>query len=218
MGRKSVSKQRNQHPVRRQKYLLQLMPIFYEYGLQELSMDSISDKLKVSKATLYNYFASKEEMVAGILEHVLGEIGQFEIIMADKNRSFLDRYFSSVQLLTRSVSGISNRFLSDMQTNFPDLWQLVSDFKDYAANVLARFYEEGKEIGVLSAFSTNILVLSDKLFFDALTEPSILEANNLTLQEAFNEYFKLKCFGMLKLDAPVAVKKEAIRILDGIRL
>jgi len=218
MGRKSVVKQRNQNPGRRKKYLLRLMPIFYEFGLQELSMDDICDKLDVSKATLYNYFASKEEMVAGILDHVLTEIGHFENILNDSERSFLDRYFSSVQLLTKSIAGISNVFLSDMQANFPNLWQLVRDFRDYAATVLERFYEEGKRIGVLSGFSTNILVLSDRLFFDALTEPKVLEANNLSIQEAFNEYFKLKCFGMLKLDASSKVKKEAMEILDGIRL
>ena len=218
MGRKSVSKQRNQHPGRRKKYMLRLMPIFYEYGLQQLSMDDICEKLGVSKATLYNYFASKEEMVAAILEHVLTEIGHFEQILADKSRTFLDRYFSSVQQLTRSVSGISNLFLSDMQTHFPVQWELVRNFRDYAASVLVRYYEEGKEIGVLSDFSTNILVLSDRLFFDALTEPKVLEANNLTIQEAFNEYFKLKSFGMLRVDASESVKREAMDILDSIKL
>jgi AcrR family transcriptional regulator len=218
MGRKSVAKQRNQNPKRRKKYLMRLMPIFYEYGLQELSMDDISQKLDISKATLYNYFATKEEMVAGILDHVLGEIGYFETIMADKERSFMDRYFSSVLLLTKSVSGISNRFLMDVQSMYPVLWEIVREFRNYSANVLERFYEEGKQLGILSAFSTNILVLSDRLFFDALTEPQILDANNLTIQEAFSEYFKLKCFGMIKMDAPWEVKREALEMLKEIEI
>ena len=218
MGRKSVSKQRNQNPKRRQKYLLQLMPIFYEYGLQALSMDDICEKLDVSKATLYNYFATKEEMVAGILEHILGEIAYFENVLVDKNRSFLDRYFSSVQLLTQSVAGISNTFLDDMQTHFPILWQQVRDFRDYAATVLQRFYEEGKQLGILTGYSTNILVLSDRLFFDALTEPKILVANNLTIQQAFQEYFKLKCFGMLNVEGSDEIKNEALAIINQIEL
>jgi AcrR family transcriptional regulator len=213
MGRKAVSKKRNQNPKHQKKYLLQLMPIFYEYGLQTLSMDDISLKLGISKATLYNYFATKEDMVAGILDHVLGEIGHFEEILADKQRTFLDRYFSSVLLLTQSIAGISNLFLSDLQTQYPALWELVRNFRDYAATVLQRFYEEGKELGILSGFSTNILVLSDRLFFDALTEPQILAANDLTIRQAFQEYFKLKCFGMLKMDTPKEIKQEALKII-----
>ena len=218
MGRKSVSKQRNQNPKRKKKYLLRLMPIFYEYGLKELSMDDISEKLEISKATLYNYFATKEEMVAGILDHVLGEIGFFEAILEDKQRSFLDRYFSSVSLLTQSIAGISNLFLSDLQILYPDLWQLVRNFRDYAASVLQQFYDEGKELDIVSNLSTDILVLSDRLFFDALTEPKVLAANNLTIREAFQEYFELKCFGMLKMDTPKAIKEEALKYLSDVKL
>lgn len=218
MGRKSVRKQRNANPKRREKYILQLLPVFYEYGLQALSMDDICTKLNISKATLYNYFATKEEMVAAILEHVLGEIAGFEKIITSKELSFLDRYFSSVQLLTKSVAGISNLFLNDLQTNFPELWQNVRDFRDYAATVLKDFYEEGKRENILTGFSTNILVLSDRLFFDALSEPKVLAANNLTIENAFKEYFKLKCFGMINSDNSSEVKSKAMRLINNLEV
>ena len=190
-----------------------LMPIFYEYGLKSLSMDDICAKLDVSKATLYNYFATKEEMVAGILAHVLGEIGQFEEIIADRKRSFLDRYFESITLLTRAVAGVSNVFLEDVQDMYPALWKQVTDFRDYSANILQSFYEEGKQLDILSSQSTEILVLFDRLFFDALTEPKVLKANNLTIQQAFHEYFTVKCFGMLKRDLPEEMRTEVKSIL-----
>jgi AcrR family transcriptional regulator len=218
MGRKSVKKPRNQNEKRRKKYILQLMPILYEFGLNALSMDDICEKLKVSKATLYNYFATKEEMVAAILESVLEGIGSFEPIILDKNRTFLDRYFTSVQILTKHTAGISNVFLADLQSNFPALWQTVKNFRDYAASVLTRFYEEGKNVGILSGYSTNILILSDRLFFDALIEPKVLIDNNLTIESAFHEYFKLKCFGMINLEQDQGLKEEAMKLLNNLSL
>ena len=218
MGRKAVKKQRNKNPKRKKKYLLQLMPIFYEHGLHSFSMDDICEKLSVSKATLYNYFATKEEMVAAILELVLEEIGGFELVMLDKNRTFLDRYFTSVQILTRALTGISNKFLEDLQTYYPSLWEMVKNFKDYAATILEQFYDEGKGVDVLNKYSTNILVLSDRLFFDALIEPKILIDNNLTIESAFHEYFKLKCFGMLNLEQDKSLKTEAMFLLDNLNL
>lgn len=218
MGRKAVRKKRNPNQKRRQKYLEKLMPIFYEYGLKELSMDDICSKLDVSKATLYNYFATKEEMVAGILTHVLGEIGQFEKIIADKQRSFLDRYFESITLLTRSVAGVSNIFLEDVQVMYPTLWKQITDFRDYSATVLQSFYEEGKQLDILSGQSTEILVLFDRLFFDALTEPKVLKANNLTIQQAFHEYFTIKCFGMLKRELSEEMRTEVKMILADTKI
>ena len=218
MGRKAISKKRNTNPKRRQKYLLQLMPVFYEYGLQALSMNDICVKLNVSKATLYNYFATKEEMVAAILQHVLDEISGFEAILSDKKQPFFDRYFSAVQLLTKSVAGMSVLFLNDLQTNFPGLWQLVQDFKSNAANELRKFYEEGKKANIFKGYSTNILVLSDRLFFDAFSDPKVLAENNLTIEEAFKEYFKLKCFGMVNITDNKEMKIEALAFLNNLEL
>ncbi len=218
MGRKAVKKPRNRNPKRKMKYLMQLMPIFYEHGLQEFSMDDICEKLDVSKATLYNYFATKEDMVAAILETVLEEIGSFEPIMIDKQRTFLDRYFTSVQILTKALTGISNKFLEDLQSQYPNLWDVVKRFRDYAASVLNQFYEEGKQIGILSGYSTDILVLSDRLFFDALIEPKVLKENNLTIESAFHEYFKLKCFGMINLEQDKSLKSEAMQLLNNLNL
>lgn len=215
MGRKSVNKPRTRDPRKRQKYLNQLRPIFFEFGLSALSVDDLSERLGVSKGTLYNSFSSKEEIVAVLMEQVLSEIGGFEAIVDDHSRPFMDRYLESIELLTRSLAGMSNRFLSDLKNQYPNLWEQVRLFREYASQVLARFYEEGKETGVIGDVSTRMLVLSDRLFFDALTEPTVLEANGLSLQEAFSEYFRLKVSGMLSDGPDGDVKRQAINMLES---
>ena len=202
MGRKPIQKKRNQNLKRKTKYVKMLIPVFQEHGLKSLTMDDIAAKLNVSKATLYNYFATKEEIVSSILQHVLGNISTFETIIADPEIDFVDRYFDSVKILSDNITDISNIFLADIKTEFPHLWQLVEQFKTYARSILENFYAEGQKVGVFNSFSTNILVLSDQLFFDGLSDPEILESHNLTIKDAFHEYFKMKCLGMLNLDHP----------------
>ncbi|MEZ5022950.1 MAG: TetR/AcrR family transcriptional regulator [Chitinophagales bacterium] len=84
MGRKAV--RRREIQILREKYILQLLPVFYEFGLQALSMDDICAKLNVSKATLYNYFATKRYGNRHIVQRVLGEIAGFEKIIGSKRR------------------------------------------------------------------------------------------------------------------------------------
>lgn len=218
MGRKSVDKTRNANPRRRKKYLMKLLPIFYEYGLQQLSMDDISSKLNVSKATLYNYFASKEEMVSAALAHILGEISPFVQVLKDRERPFLERYIHAIELLSIAVKGISNLAMADLKDHYPHLWQQVRDFQQFAADQMETFYNEARKAGILEGHSTEILVLGDRLFFDALTDPAVLEANNLSLEQAFRDYFRLKLFGMLSSSARREMGKEALELLEGMQI
>ena len=179
-----------------------LIPVFQHHGLKSLTMDDIAAKLSVSKATLYNYFATKEEIVSSILQYILGNISTFETIITDKEIDFVDRYFRSVQILSDNITNISNLLLADIKSEFPHLWDQVELFKEYARGILENFYKEGQEVGVFSTTNTNILVLSDQLFFDGLSDPEVLESYNMTIKEAFHEYFKMKCLGMLNLEHP----------------
>ena len=44
----------------------------------------------------------------------------------------------------------------------------------------------------------DLLVLSDELFFDALTNPEYLTSKGLNLQAAFESYFKMRFYGILR--------------------
>ncbi len=212
MGRKPIKKKRNQNLKRKVKYIELLIPVFQVHGLKSLTMDDIASKLNVSKATLYNYFATKEEIVSSILQHVLGNISTFETIITDKEIDFVDRYFNSVKILSDNITNISNVFLADIKTEFPHLWKQVEQFKDYARGILENFYTEGQEVGAFNTFNTNILVLSDQLFFDGLSDPEILESHGLTIKDAFHEYFKMKCLGMLNLEHPQVNIERVLKV------
>lgn len=218
MGRKAIAKQRNTNQKRREKYLKKLAPIFYKYGLRTMSMDDICEKLNVSKATLYNYFSSKEEMVEAILQNILNSLSAFEGIIHDEKRSFLSRYFASIELVTKNLAGISNLFLNDLKSLYPNLWIMVERFKDFATGVLEWYYIEGKKLGILNDLNTNILILSDQIFFDALSELKILEENNLTMETAIKDYFKLKVMGMINTQVGKKHRQEALELIDQLKV
>lgn len=197
MGRKSVKKKRNTNPQKREKFVLMLMPIFQQHGLNRFTMDDIAAELGISKATLYHHFSSKDEIISAILKHILYGIKEFEPIVTNPELDYIDRYFRALQILYENTQGISNIFLSDLREGYPHLWNLVDQFIDQAVQILMHFYDAGKKEGVFRDVHTSILAASDRMFFHTLSDPAFLEANNLTIQEAFQEYFRLKCFGML---------------------
>ena len=198
MGRNAVLKKRNTNPKKRDLYILKLMETFKKHGLKKFSMDSIAAELKVSKATLYHYFSSKDEMVEICLMNVLGQLGNFETITQNNSITFETRFYRMLELFSETFTDISNIFLEDLQDEYPLLWKQVQTFIDYVNQVLTDFYNEGKKAGVFNDIQTSILVMSDRMFFNAISDVDFLSKNNITLRTAFDEYFRMKCFGFIK--------------------
>jgi AcrR family transcriptional regulator len=45
--------------------------LFMEYGLRSVSMDDIANALGISKKTIYQFFADKDELVQAVLSDVI---------------------------------------------------------------------------------------------------------------------------------------------------
>ena len=197
MGRNAVPKERSANPKKRDLYIIKLTETFKKHGLKKFSMDSIAAELKVSKATLYHYFSSKDEMVEICLMNVLSQLGNFESITKDNSISFETRFYRILELFSHTFTDISNLFLADLQDEYPMLWKQVQAFIDYVTQVLTDFYNDGKKEGVFSDIHTSILVVSDRMFFNAISDVEFMQKNNITLRTAFDEYFRMKCFGFI---------------------
>jgi len=198
MGRKSLRRKRKDNPEKKVEWAKQLIPHFQKKGLRDLTMDNVAQLLQVSKATVYEYFKSREEIVELCVAVKLDEVKHFSDILMDKRTPFLDRYFLSLEDLTKNIADISSTFLSDLKHLFPETWATVNAFIEYALQVLQQYYEEGIASGVLRKASASLMVMSDRFFLQSLSDPGFLDSHRLTLDEAFRQYFETKFFGIVK--------------------
>ncbi len=198
MGRNAVLKERNANPKKKELYILKLTETFKQHGLKKYNMDSIAAELNVSKATLYHYFSSKDEMIEQVLLNVIAQLSGFENIASNNALSFEKRFYSILELFSKTITDISNIMLADLQEDYPLLWKQVQIFIEHVNEVLTNFYNDGKKEGVFVNINTAILVMSDRMFFNAISDVNFLKKNNITLRTAFDEYFRMKCFGFIQ--------------------
>ncbi len=198
MGRKSSDKIRKDNPEKRDELLQRIIPFLLEKGLQGVTMDKMAEAMNISKATVYKYFQSREEILAATIAVKLDEIKHFDAYLNDKEVEYLDRYKNAVQYLSEHISDITNLFLADLKTFFPHLWQLIDAFKEYCMNSLKAYYNEGIRKGYFNKINPEIMVMTDQFFLDKLTDPDFLVAHKLTIKQAFDEYFRMKFYGIMK--------------------
>ena len=198
MGRKSTNKKRKTNPEKQREWIEILIPYFQKHGLKDITMDEVASVLNKSKATIYKYFKSREEIIEYGLAYKLEHIQQFEEILKNEDVPYLERYFDSIAHLTINISDISNRFLSDLKHQYPSLWKRVVAFIDYAMEILKGYYQKGIDEGYFIDVDPSLMVMSDRFFFESLSDPDFLISHNLTINQAFQQYFKMKFFGIVK--------------------
>ena len=198
MGRQSLVKERIKDPKKRELWVDELLPHFIQRGIKEVPIDEVVSILGKSKATVYKHFESHHEIVSLVIAKKLDDLKHFVPILSDQSKPYQDRYMLAVACISKHLGDISNVFLSDLKDIYPDLWNLINSFKLMALTELKTFYISGTQAGTFADLDPDLMVLSDELFFDVLTNPEFLASKGLNLQTAFESYFKMRFYGILK--------------------
>lgn len=186
------------NPARKRELAKGALPFFMENGLKDSTMDDVAAYLGKSKATIYKYFPSREELIREGLAMRLEAIQQFIPILQASEEEYLDRYYKAMEKFLDGVGDISNRFLTDLKSLFPELWQQVETFRQFSQMVLHQYYLEGIRQGKLKALHPGLLAQMDQFLFESLTDGEFLNQQNLTISQAFQQYFEIKFFGAIQ--------------------
>ena len=104
--------------------------LFMRYGVRSISMDDIARHLSVSKKTLYQHFADKEDIVTLTCQaHLDRKAGEFETIQRSSGNAIEELVQLSV-CLKRNMQDINPSLLFDLQKYHPKAWRVWLDHKN----------------------------------------------------------------------------------------
>ena len=143
--------------------------LFMQYGLRSVSMDDIANKLGISKKTIYQYYADKDELVNEVVEKII----QSNQSMCDFDRNTAENavheIFLAIDLVKELFRSMNPSLLFDMQKYHPGAFQKFSAHRnDYLygiirENLLRGLHEElyrtGINVEALSRFRVESIVL-----------------------------------------------------------
>ena len=197
MGRKAIEKERKPLNAKQQKWLGEVLPYFYKNGMRKPTMDDIAEYLNLSKATIYNYYSSKEDLIHDALWFKLVELQKFRDLLFDDSVEFTERYYKGARFFTTSLKGMSALYLEDLKNYFPKTWADVDLFREKSVENIKTYYQAGINKGVFRDFNVDMMAETDLFFFDMMIDAKFLRKNNITVEEAFAQYFKMKFYGVL---------------------
>lgn len=112
------------------RILLKAEELFMQYGIRSVSMDDIANGLGMSKKTLYQYFADKDELVEGVVD------GHIKIVEGDcincrkEAKDAIHEIFLTMEHIMEEFSNMNPMLLYDLEKFHFKAYQRFREYKD----------------------------------------------------------------------------------------
>ncbi len=166
--------------------------LFNQNGFSNTNIKEIAASASVSQVTIYNYFGSKEALVAECSKVIMQQTIEHarEILTLDLN--FKDKLIKALDACSSGVNLSFSKYLSEIALSDPMLIKLLQEnINVWKRQVFQDYIELGKQEGVIDSSITTEIVLK---FIDSLNHIK-LDPNNI--QQEQMQIHQLFLYGIL---------------------
>lgn len=108
----------------------QVITLFMQYGIKSMTMDEIARQLGISKKTLYQYVANKNELVTKVMAMKLGEEKDCIYQLFESGSNPIDELMQITDFVRSNMKEIHPSVMFDLKKYHPDAWKLMQDHKE----------------------------------------------------------------------------------------
>lgn len=129
----------------KERILIKAEELFMQFGIRSVSMDDIANNLGMSKKTLYQYYADKDELVDAVIGDHISDI-QFECMECRVNaKDAVHEIFLTMEHILEELRNMNPMLLYDLEKFH---YRSYQRFKEYKGNFLADLIRKNIEWGI----------------------------------------------------------------------
>ena len=181
---------------KKQAIIQAALHLFKEKGFKETSIKSIAEVARVSPVSIYNYFGSKDNLVALCVNDLFGEITQQAEDILNSNLDSYTKLDQALDLCQGKMSQQISDYFQDKTVRDPDFSSLLTKAITAKKRDIYRAYIKlGKEEGLIAADLSTELILN---VMDALNSVGnqLVHSDNLEAEvEQIHQIFLYGIFG-----------------------
>ncbi|MCH5584427.1 TetR/AcrR family transcriptional regulator [Shimazuella sp. AN120528] len=181
----------------RAKLIQKLIPYVRKSGFQSLRMEEIAKMMDVSRATLYKYFPSKEEIIGCIVNFYVDHIKELIGDSLDADQKFGNRFQELFEQSVLVYEYITDVFLEELESSYPESYDRLREALKLREHQILTFLDEGMGEGVFNEINGKLFILQDELLQNML-DVKYLMVNNLTINQVLFDFYKLKKLQLFK--------------------
>ncbi|MFC2101580.1 TetR/AcrR family transcriptional regulator [Bacteroidota bacterium] len=173
--------------------------LYQRYGIKSVTMDDVAQHLGISKKTLYEFFADKEDLVKQVLLWDYDTKLDLFLEIEKKNLNAIEELFEVYQMIKELFKDYNPSVEYDVKKYYPALFSQFRDVKR------SRMYElsmknmnKGKKEGFYrSDLNASILARLHVFRVENIIESELFSVEELTSISVFHEIFVYHLNGIL---------------------
>ncbi|MCW3075373.1 MAG: hypothetical protein JWP69_2442 [Flaviaesturariibacter sp.] len=144
--------------------------LFNRYGIRSVSMDDIAAQMGMSKKTVYQYFADKEELVNAVFSAIMDDNKCKCVDERDNSDNALHELFQAYDRMQEMFSTMHPSVLFDMEKYHPQTFAKFKAFKnDFLYGIIKTniergiaegLYREDIDVDILSRYRLHSIMLA----------------------------------------------------------
>lgn len=128
----------------KERILLKTAEQFLQFGIRSVSMDDIANSLGMSKKTLYQYFADKDELVTAVVEAHITEMQTDCLQCSVKATDAVHEISITMDSITEELGNMNPMLLYDLEKFHFNAYQKFKQHKDkFLCNIIRKNMEWG---------------------------------------------------------------------------
>lgn len=134
----------------KEKIVKKALDLFARYGIKWVNMNQISKELGISKKTLYEFFASKDELVSEAIETSLMQMKEKLAGEENQSTSHIETVLQESLTAYNHVVSFCPAFYKDIHF-YHDAWAKITRSREELKYLFLNHFEQGVKEGVFIA-------------------------------------------------------------------
>jgi AcrR family transcriptional regulator len=174
------------------KIIKEVQSLSLETGLKKMTMDVLSERLKISKKTLYEHFKSKDELIYQTIFEYINENQRVLAFELQNANTFIEKLKIACYYYLPYPIEFYKSNINEIESYYAPSAQLIHDYISERSTMILQIYSEGITNGVFNEqINPEILVELSKSFL--LTSTEINDRQAIT-----SSFFEILLYGSVK--------------------
>ncbi|WP_461116791.1 TetR/AcrR family transcriptional regulator [Spirosoma jeollabukense] len=104
--------------------------LFWKYGVRSVTMEEIAKQLGISKKTIYQHFADKEQILYEVLQDKIGKHQSEMACAVVETTNPVEEIMNVLNMMQKNADQISPNLLIDIKRYYPQAFVLFRKFKE----------------------------------------------------------------------------------------
>lgn len=197
----------------RRSYAEKIMETVRTKGFITLTIQDLARLMGISRASLYNFFASKDDIILEVTEIYIDYLTRTNAFINNPRYPYSQRFPTVFEQAAFSAVYASEIYLSELKMACPSLYERKLDLANDRIAILQTFYENGMIDGDFTLLNPSLIVIQDDAALRKILNSTFLHDENISLEDALYGYYKIMKY---RTFAPASLKISKDPYIDNI--